>query len=268
VQAAHISFSLPCVLNLAARVQMVCRKGIGVPLNKLRERLFERYDTHYLRGNSTDYQRYMPDYEACYGRVVAELPKGSRLLDLGCGIGFLLFWLERSRPGLFQLAGVDMSEPQLTLAKENLPAVVTLVREEATMFLERNPNQFAAVFCTHMLEHIETDDELLRLLELAKTSLVPGGLFICEVPNMANLTGVHSRYIDLTHTRGFTELSLLQLLECVSFRECQIMNRKAADASQWVRMSIENLIHRAIYRICGVGNERHFCVTIIGIGKA
>ncbi len=64
-----------------------------MPLNKFRERLFERYDTHYLRGNSTDYQRYMPDYEACYGRVVPELPKGSRLLDLGCGIGFLLFWL-------------------------------------------------------------------------------------------------------------------------------------------------------------------------------
>jgi 2-polyprenyl-3-methyl-5-hydroxy-6-metoxy-1,4-benzoquinol methylase len=245
-------------------------------MNKLRERLFESYDAHYLRRkvlpgtslNAADYQQYVPDYETCYGRVVSQLPKGSRLLDLGCGTGFLLFWLERNRPGLFQLTGVDFSERQLVLAKQHLPAAITLVREEAALFLQHNANSFAAVFCTHMLEHVETDDELLRLLELTKSSLVSGGLFICEVPNMANLISMQARYIDLTHTRGFTSLSLLQLLESAGFRECQIVKRKAADTSQWVRMSVETLVHRAVYRICGDSNERHFHRILIGIGKA
>jgi SAM-dependent methyltransferase len=213
------------------------------------------------------YEEHVPDYEASYGCVASELAKGSRVLDLGCGIGFLLFWLESVRPGLFHLTGVDVSEPQLALAQKYLPSAVALVRKDAAAFLEGNPQSFNAVFCTDVLEHIETEDELLQLLELVKNSLLPGGLFICQVPNMANLTGAHSRYIDLTHQRGFTDLSLLQLLECADFRECRIVTRKAADATQWIRMSVEHLLHRAIYRICGVGNERHFGRNLIATGK-
>lgn len=245
-------------------------------MNKLRKRLFERYDEHYLRGNdlteaglnASDYQKHMSDYEACYGRIASRLPKGSRILDVGCGTGFLLYWLECSRPGHFELTGLDISESQLALARRHLPNAITLVKEEASIFLEAYPHTFTTVFCTDMLEHVETDDELLRLMDLAKRSLVAGGLVISQVPNMANLTSMHLRYIDLTHARGFTDLSLLQLLECAGFHECQIVKRKAADATQGIRMFMESIIHRAIYRVCGVGNEQYFERTLIGIGKA
>lgn len=245
-------------------------------MNKLRRKLFEQYDAHYLRGNTltngtlsaAKYERYAPDYEASYESIVSELARGSRVVDLGCGIGFLLFWLESTRPGFFQLTGVDISEPQLALARKYLPATVTLVREEASDILGRSTQSFEAVFCTDVLEHIETEDELLHLLELVKGSLVPGGVFVCRVPNMANLASTHLRYIDVTHSRGFTDLSLLQLLECTGFRDCRIVRRKAADTSQWIRMSVEHLLHRVIYRICGVGDERHFGRMLIGTGKA
>jgi 2-polyprenyl-3-methyl-5-hydroxy-6-metoxy-1,4-benzoquinol methylase len=245
-------------------------------LNKLRRKLFEQYDSHYLRGNTLTngalsaekYKQYVPDYEASYGSFVTELAKGSKVLDLGCGIGFLLFWLETTKPGLFQLTGVDLSEPQLALARKCLPATVTLVREEASAFLEGGPGPFSVIFCSDVLEHIETEDELLHLLELIKQSLGPEGIFVCRVPNMANLTSTHLRYIDVTHSRAFTDLSLLQLLEGVGFRECQIVKRKAADTTQWIRMSVEYILHRAVYKICGVGNERYFGRMLIGSGKA
>jgi 2-polyprenyl-3-methyl-5-hydroxy-6-metoxy-1,4-benzoquinol methylase len=247
-----------------------------IPLNELRKRLFERYDAHYLRGNTltnetlsaATYEEHVPDYEASYGHIVSELAKGSRVLDLGCGIGFLLFWLESTRPGSFYLTGVDVSEPQLALARRYLPSAIALAREEAAMFLEGSARSFNAVFCTDVLEHIETEDELLHLLELVKGSLVPGGIFVCQVPNMANLASTHLRYIDLTHARGFTDLSLLQLLECAGFRECRIVRRRAADITQWIRMTVEHLLHRVIYRICGIGDERHFGKVLIGTGKA
>lgn len=210
----------------------------------------------------------MPDYEASYRRIVSGLPKGSSAVDLGCGIGLLLFWLHHSRPGFLQLAGVDISEAQLARARKYLPKSIALVQEEAATFLRRNLRSFAAVFCTDILEHVETDDELLELLELARGSLLPGGLMICQVPNMANLGGTRSRYIDLTHSRGFTSSSLLQLLECAGFRESQIVKREAADTTQWLRTCVENIVHRAIYRICGVGDEQHFARNLIGTGKA
>ena len=245
-------------------------------MSRLRKLLFENYDAHYLRGNVLKndslhegrYQEHMPDYEASYGGIIADVPKGSRILDLGCGIGFLLFWLQKSRPDRFELVGVDISAPQINLAKSHIPETVTLLHEEATDFLARNPQSFSAIFCTDVLEHVQTDDEMLDFLELVKRSLLPSGLFICQVPNMSNLASAHVRYIDLTHARGFTDFSLLQLLECVGFRECQIVRRKAADASQWLRLLVEYSVHRVIYKICGVGNEEHFSKNLIGIGKA
>jgi 2-polyprenyl-3-methyl-5-hydroxy-6-metoxy-1,4-benzoquinol methylase len=248
----------------------------GVALSRLRERLFERYDAHYLRANAlaeerlsaSDYQKHMPEYEACFARIVSTLPKGSQIVDVGCGIGLLLYWLERRSPGHFQLTGVDLSQSQLAHARKHLPAVITLVHERASVFLERNAHVFSAIFCTDMLEHIESEDELLRLMELAKQSLMTGGFLISQVPNMANLTSLQTRYIDLTHTRGFTVPSLLQLLECVGFRDCQIVRREAADTTQGIRMFMENMIHRMIYRVCGVGDERHFQRNLIGVGRA
>jgi 2-polyprenyl-3-methyl-5-hydroxy-6-metoxy-1,4-benzoquinol methylase len=245
-------------------------------LNRLRKLLFDDYDAHYLRLNTLKsgslnearYQERIPDYEASYGHIVSRLPHGSKILDIGCGIGFLLFWLQQSRPERFDLVGVDISKPQIALAKRHLPETVTLLNEKAADFLARNPRSFSAVFCTDVLEHIETDDEMLEFLERARNCLLPSGLFVCQVPNMSNLTSAHVRYVDLTHARGFTDFSLLQLLECAGFSESEIVRRKAADMSQLLRMVIENSIHRVIYRICGVGNEEHFSRNLIGVGKA
>ena len=82
-----------------------------VPLNRLRKLLFDEYEAHYLRLNAltsdslneVSYKERMPDYEASYGRIVSGLPKGSRILDAGCGIGFLLFWLQRADRSILSL---------------------------------------------------------------------------------------------------------------------------------------------------------------------
>jgi 2-polyprenyl-3-methyl-5-hydroxy-6-metoxy-1,4-benzoquinol methylase len=245
-------------------------------LNKLRQMLFEIYDTHYLRENALSkasidnrsYEQRMPDYEASIQGILSTLPSSSRILDVGCGVGFLLFWLERSNGNSFQLTGIDVSPAQLSLARKHLPNRVMLIEQDAANFLRNKNRAFDAVFCTDILEHVESDNELLELMQLIKNSLEPGGVVICQVPNMANLTSLQLRYIDLTHTRGFTGASLIQLLECSGFRECRVVDRHACDLTQWLRMCLEKVMHRAIYRICGVATERHFHRSIIAVGKA
>lgn len=244
-------------------------------MNKLRQRLFEQYDEHYCRGNALDgaingayFERCVPDYEASFGSVVSSVPEGAAIADVGCGMGFLLYWLHKTRPNRFRLFGVDISAAQLAAARIQLQQGVSLQEGEAEAFLKAHPKSFHLIFCTDLLEHIENEDEMLELVEYARDALVPGGSFVCRVPNMANLISPQLRYVDLTHRRGFTSLSLLQLLEAAGLSQCSILEPKAADAGQWVRMTAERLVHRVVYRLCGVGNERHFSRMLMGVGKA
>jgi len=143
----------------------------------------------------------------------------------------------------------------------------SLVQQDGLDYLRHQVGRFGAIFCTDVLEHVESEDELLDFLEAARIALSDGGLFVCRVPNMGNLTGAHLRYIDMTHARAFTSDSLLQLLDCAGFSRASIVPRRATTAGQWLRMRIEHAVHVAIFRICGVGNERHFGRTIIGVAE-
>jgi SAM-dependent methyltransferase len=245
-------------------------------MSTLRQRLFETYDVHYLRGNmfagekltQQDYRRRIREYEAQFGETVSRFPSLSEVADVGCGTGFLVYWLASTRNAQHKITGVDLSDAQLQVARQYVPEFVQLVHKDALTFLRENPARFGGIFCTDVLEHIDDEDAMLELLEASKAALVSGGYFVCRVPNMANLVSPQLRYIDLTHKRGFTSLSLLQLLECSGFSECKIVDRRAADFGQAVRMGVERLLHGVVYRICGVGNERHFSRTLVGVGRA
>lgn len=244
-------------------------------MSRLRERLFASYDRSYLRGNALEAaavgpalgERYVAEYEAEFGTLARRIPVGTPVVDLGCGIGLLLYWLQTAHAGRFSTIGVEISEPQLALA-QRLGANAELRQGEASAFLRNGSRQFGAIFCTDLLEHLESEDAVLELVELARAALVPTGLFICRVPNMANLTGAHIRYIDLTHSRGFTAASLVQLLDCAGFHQTWIEPRRHADYRQKVRLGFESAVHRMLFRLCGVGDEKHFGRTIVGVGRA
>lgn len=245
-------------------------------MSRLRQRLFETYDAHYLRGNALlketlsdeAYRSRMREFEAGFGSIVAKLHPGSEVLDIGCGAGFFLYWLAVTRGDQYRLTGIDISEPMLEIGRRFLPESIRLVIQDTLAFLTSNVGRFGGIFCTDVLEHIEGEDSLLKLVEASRAALVPGGWFTCRVPNMANLVSPQLRYIDLTHKRGFTTLSLLQLLECGGLSDCRIIKRKPADVGQALRLSVEHLLHRIVYRVCGVGNERHFTRVLVAAGRA
>jgi cyclopropane fatty-acyl-phospholipid synthase-like methyltransferase len=174
-------------------------------MSRLRRLVIEKYADHYSRVNIPTHSTTLPTkilrgMQANYGDLIRSLPPGSQVLDLGCGVGFLLFWLSQ-QPGIIPI-GVDSSITQVKVARENVPGV-EIISEDGLEYLRKNTGRFKGIFCIDLLEHIPGDDLCLEWVEAARDALQPGGFFYCRCPNAANLTGNYSRYMDLTHERIF-----------------------------------------------------------------
>jgi hypothetical protein len=62
-----------------------------------------------------------------------------------------------------------------------------------------------------LLEHFEST-KAVSLAEAAYNALDNEGCLIIRTPNMANILGIYSKYLDLTHYQCYTEFSLRQVL--------------------------------------------------------
>lgn len=144
--------------------------------------------------------------------ILPNLPpdKGSNILDVGSGFGHLLRFILDS--GYCSVGGVEL-DPQLYEVSKQYIGHRTkfLVHDDARSFLSNNKKTFDAIMALDVIEHF-TLEEAMELAQLVCQALKPGGFALFRTPNMANVLGIYSRYLDLTHQTGFTEYSLQQLL--------------------------------------------------------
>jgi SAM-dependent methyltransferase len=164
--------------------------------------VFDLVHTHYLR-----------DWLPCD----PETP----MLDLGCGNGSLLAFLEGR--GFRSLTGIDRSPAQVERSRRAAPAAEVILGDGLELLLKR-PKTFGVIFCIDVLEHLSRE-ELLRSLRLIAGGLRAGGVLIAQVPNADSPFHGAIRYGDLTHELAFTTGALEHLfavvgLEHVRFREC------------------------------------------------
>jgi ubiquinone/menaquinone biosynthesis C-methylase UbiE len=102
-----------------------------------------------------------------------ELGPGTRLLEVGCGVGAVLGILGESFPGLV-LAGVDVEERQLETARAHLASLgleADLCRADA-LDLPFEDGSVDHVWMMWFLEHL---DDPVGALREARRVLVPGG---------------------------------------------------------------------------------------------
>ena len=234
-------------------------------MKSMQNELIAQYDQHYQRVKRHQVDPRKADlsyYQTQFASIAKGLPLHSEVLDIGCGTGHLLYWLAKNTS--LQLCGVDISPGQINLAKQYLPESVQLYQGDAGEFLQENSERFDIIFALDVLEHIQ-DEELYTMLFNVRQCLRNGGKFICRVPNMANLTASYSRYLDLTHQRGYTSYSLFQLLASIGFTHSWILTEHPSNIGQAIRMKLEYWLHRIIFRICGRGPEHHFASNITAI---
>lgn len=184
-------------------------------MSDFRTALYERYVSAF-KGETAprDEAALAPYFRWCDYRLwplFAELPRESRVLELGCGPGDLLLYLRQR--GFGSLQGIDVSAEQVAIASaRGLDAQVADVFEH----LERSDARFDAILAFDFVEHFDRE-ELMRLVPAIRRALSDDGRLILQTPNGAGLFPRAVIYGDLTHMTIFTPGSLRQLLRIHGF---------------------------------------------------
>ncbi len=171
----------------------------------------------------------------------------ARTVDIGSGYGHLVrFLLENGRT---QVGAVDLSEQLLEALTEYVgDRLEFTLHEDGVNFLIRHPNAFDCITMFDVLEHLEPARHQ-ETVSAIYGALRPGGRIIIRVPNMANLLGAYSRYLDYTHQFGFTEFSLYQLLQMGEFREPHLfMPLPHRQLKKRLRQKMSRWVHRRLLK--------------------
>jgi 2-polyprenyl-6-hydroxyphenyl methylase / 3-demethylubiquinone-9 3-methyltransferase len=123
-----------------------------------------------------------------------------RVLDVGCGTGFLL---ERLAERGFSGVGIDLSPESVDHARRRLAEIgaADRLRAEVGSAYEPPEGPFDLIALTDVLEHLEDPRACLRAL---RERLAPGGLLVVSTPNRLSLPGARRWAAE----RGFPGIRL------------------------------------------------------------
>jgi ubiquinone/menaquinone biosynthesis C-methylase UbiE len=108
---------------------------------------------------------------------IMELPKDFKILDLGCGDGFIMGLLQKT--GYKNVIGFDLAEK---LVKKNPFRKRVFVAN--CLKLPTSPKSFNVVLINGVLHHLKDVEQMEICLKEIKRVLVPGGYFMfCEPLN-------------------------------------------------------------------------------------
>lgn len=228
------------------------------------------YRSHFARINPAEdgEQVYRAQAIAFDEEFLPYLPADSQasILEIGPGYGHLLRWL-RER-GYCDLTAVekDRELAERLIANGVMPAS-RVHCAEAGEWLAGRVGTFDLVLLCDVIEHVN-DVAALRLVRRIREVLRPGGRVVLRTPNMANLLAGYSRYIDRTHREGYTEWSLLALLDEAGFAVTGLLlaPRYASRRRRW-KAALQRRIHRALYRLDERTMPRVFAKNIVAWGQ-
>jgi predicted SAM-dependent methyltransferase len=118
-----------------------------------------------------------------------------------------------------------------------------------------------------VLEHMETDDICFETMRDILHSLAPGGVLICRVPNAAHMLGTYSRYMDITHRRGFTSHSIRQALMAAGYDSVEFVPTQSSILLGKIRLGLEHLLHRVLFLLGGYTQEHIFTQNVIAAAR-
>ncbi len=143
------------------------------------------------------------------------LPKAtdSRILDLGCGDGKILWYLGKKYS---YVHGVDLDSQKLDIAKS---MGVSVQCQDVFEFLSTTNKTFDLICALDLVEHLGKN-RIPTFLELCFKKLNSGGRIILQMPNPLSPFGFSVQQGDLTHEFTLAPVLTRKLLEIAGFNQC------------------------------------------------
>jgi 2-polyprenyl-3-methyl-5-hydroxy-6-metoxy-1,4-benzoquinol methylase len=180
--------------------------------NKIYEKYYSVQASHIKKRQGSDFLgSQFIIYDAYYQKYLPR-DKNAKIIDIACGDGSLVNWLNSRGYGSSQ--GIDISEEQIALAKEC--GIKNISQEDCFDFLPKHQKEFDAVFALDVLEHFPKT-KAIELLQLIFASLKPNGTLVFKTPNGESIFSGRYAYGDLTHETIFTCLSLREAFALIGF---------------------------------------------------
>jgi SAM-dependent methyltransferase len=182
-------------------------------------------------------------------------------LDIGCGVGQFLYYLDSI--GIGNLDGIDYDAEMAGHASKMVPRA-RIEHADAWRFLESRTNRYDFVVMNDVIEHLPHGD-VVPVLTSIRHALKPCGFLLVKTPNMANPLSQNARYKDFTHLGGFTETSLQQVFHQAGFRRVEY-HEEEGPVTSW-RARIRKLLFlggfKNLLRLCYYSAEISPVPTIL-----
>ena len=210
------------------------------------------YEHHFERINPNGFSDTAYAYsESCLREDISDLlprDRCAKVLEIGVGHGHFLRFL--AQEGYKRPFGIDICEPMLREVQKRLAHLAERLEvADAAVYLPQHKNSFDCIVMLDVIEHFSLE-EARQILSAAGEALADGGRLILRTPNMANLLGGYSLYMDLTHRHGYTEWSLIHLLEQCALPGAQIfVPAKFGSTKRKAKVLLNEFLHRMLYRL-------------------
>jgi 2-polyprenyl-3-methyl-5-hydroxy-6-metoxy-1,4-benzoquinol methylase len=141
------------------------------------------------------------------------LPKGAKILDLGCGDGLIDIWL--SRMG-FEVTAVDRSETVLNLARQSDDTHQVKFISSDLKSINFNPESFDAVLLIETSGLMSKSDDRELIAKIHKW-LKPGGKFILDCPETVEEGNSWSQEFPIGKVTGKSSFDKSTRLQNIQF---------------------------------------------------
>ena len=168
-----------------------------------------------------------------------EFFKGMSVLEVGCGTGLFLKYLETE--GITDIFGIDKDPHIIQILPDELLNKVEVVDVDEYLDGLSADKAFDRILLIDVLEHFNPNQAAMLLSKLRNRLKKSGGIVV-KVPNNGSPWGAGYQHGDLTHKSAFNSFSLRQLGIKVGLN-CQVFPHRTGNPRKQI---LENIFHSAI----------------------